>query len=73
MKARMTSCPTLGDLRAELRRWNAELLAIIEALPEKFVNRKSSYVRIGQTLIQLVPHAEGHYNQIREAIEAART
>lgn len=63
--------PTLADLYAELRRRDAEIINLLAALPEEFVNRKSSYVRMGQNLLQLSFHTQTHLTQIREAIQAA--
>ena len=64
--------PALEDLRAELRRCDAELVTVLENLPDEFVSRKGAYVYIGHYVLQLVDHAERHYDQIREAIGSSR-
>jgi hypothetical protein len=64
--------PTLADVRAELKRLQAETVALIRALPEDFVSRKSTYTRMGQGLLQGALHPHLHFDQIREALAETR-
>ncbi len=45
---------------------------MLAGLPDEFVARKGSYVRMGQGLLQTAFHPQAHYDQIRIALEAAR-
>lgn len=71
-RAVVAAYPTVADLLEELRRNELETVALLETLPEEFVRRKGSYWRLAYGSIQPDYHAEQHYSQIREAIEAAR-
>jgi uncharacterized protein YndB with AHSA1/START domain len=68
----LAAYPTLDDLRAELQRAQAEVVAFIAAMPEDFVRRKATYVRMGQNVIQGVIHPQAHFEQMKAAIKAAR-
>lgn len=71
-RAVVAAYPTVADLLDELRRNELETVALLETLPEDFVRRKGSYWRLAYGSIQPDYHAEQHYSQIRDAIEAAR-
>jgi membrane-associated protease RseP (regulator of RpoE activity) len=73
VKGLASAFPTVPDLLAELKRAETETVAMLAALPEEFVARKSSYVRLGTELLSDGGlHTRGHCEQIRAAIEAAR-
>ena len=63
--------PTVADLLAELRRTWAEQVAFVSRLEKDFTDRKRTYVRLGQTLLQTAYHPQGHHEQLRDAIAAA--
>lgn len=62
----------LPALLEELKRNEAETVAMLTALPPEFVARKGSYWRLGYSLLSLADHTREHFGQIRAAIEAAR-
>lgn len=66
------SYPAAAGLLADLKRAEAETVALIAALPPEFVARKRTYWRLGYNLLQPPFHTREHFNQIRAAIEAAR-
>ena len=61
---------TNADMLEELRRSRAETM--LRMLPETFVANKGSYNRIGTTILSYDTHHREHFNQMREAIVAAR-
>ena len=63
--------PTVSDLLAELRRTWAEQVAFIARLEKDFTDRKRTYVRLGQALLQTAYHPQSHHDQLREAIGAS--
>ncbi|MCP5100344.1 MAG: hypothetical protein GY943_32735, partial [Chloroflexi bacterium] len=68
--------PTLSDILAVWKRTQAETVALVAEMPPEFVAKKASYRNVGENLIGpvgLTYHTRGHFNQIREAIESART
>jgi len=70
--ATVAAFPTVSALLEELKRNEAETIAMIAALAPEFVAHKASYWRLGHNLLQLPDHARTHFNQIRAALEAAR-
>ena len=65
--------PTLAALAEELRRSQAEVVAMLAALPPEFVAHKGSFWRLGQNLLQQpLDHVREHCAQIRAAVQAAR-
>jgi uncharacterized protein YndB with AHSA1/START domain len=71
LEALLVVYPTLDDLRAELSRSHRETVELLARLPEAFMERKSTYWRVGQVVLQAM-HPRLHCAQIREAIVAAR-
>lgn len=65
--------PTLAELVGELNRTEAATAGMVAGLPETFLARKASYRRLGTALIGMGDHTRGHLQQMREAIEAARS
>ena len=64
--------PTIEEMLEEMRRSEAETVAMLAALPPELVAHKGSYVRLGRGLMQLtLAHMVEHAAQIREAIQAA--
>lgn len=63
--------PALADLLSELHRTWAEQVAFVARLGPDFVERKRTYVRLGQALLQTAYHPQSHHDQLREAIGAS--
>ena len=73
LNATVNAFPTLADMVAELKRLNAETLALLEALPEEFVTRRRTFWRLARTLLdQSYSHIGDHLNQMQAAVAAAR-
>jgi uncharacterized protein YndB with AHSA1/START domain len=70
--ATVAACPTVPALLEELKRHEAETVALLTALPPEFVARKGSYWRLGYGLLLLSLHTREHIGQIRAAIASAR-
>lgn len=64
--------PTLPDLVAELKRAQAGNLAVARSLTDEDVARKSVYLKLGQGWLTFETHTRQHFEQMREAIAAAR-
>jgi hypothetical protein len=65
--------PTVAGILDELKRSQAEVVAMLAALPPKFVAHKGSYWRLGFNLLQSpLDHVHEHGAQIRAAVQAAR-
>jgi hypothetical protein len=62
----------LGALFDELKRNEAETVAILAALPDNFVSRKRSYWRAANGVLQTADHTREHLRQIESAVAAAR-
>lgn len=71
-KAVVTVYATVPALLEELKRHEAETVALVAALPAEFMARKSSYWRLGSGLFRVASHPREHMSQIRAAIQAAR-
>lgn len=67
-RATLSAYPDLPVLLEELKRSQAETVALLSALPEEFVARKRSYWRMGYTLMQENYHLEEHLEQIKANI-----
>jgi uncharacterized protein YndB with AHSA1/START domain len=65
--------PTVTSLVDELEQTWKELVALIARLPESFTSRKRSYARVVNGIRQISLHPETHYDQIENAIKAARS
>ncbi len=65
--------PTAPELLAALKRTEAETVALIDALPPEFAERKDSYWRLGMVLPFLTIHIYEHIEQIKATLKAAQT
>ena len=73
LNATIHAFPTLADMVAELKRLNAETLALVEGLPEEFVHRRRTFWRLARALLdESYSHISDHLEQIRTAAAAAR-
>jgi hypothetical protein len=68
----VTAYPTVAEMLEEHRRSQAAKHALLERLPDPFVERKGSYWRLAYGLLQGDFHDRTHFEQIRETIGAAR-
>jgi membrane-associated protease RseP (regulator of RpoE activity) len=60
--------PTIQALLTELKRNEAETVAMLNALPDSFVARKGSYDRVARTMLSWPDHTREHLEQIRSAV-----
>ena len=60
--------PTIQALLTELKRNEAETVAMLNALPDAFVARKGSYDRVARTMLTWPDHTREHLEQIRSAV-----
>lgn len=65
--------PTTADILAALKRAHTELVAIVRSVPDTFNTRKSNLWWLSFEVDGAVLHARGHLDQIRRAIEAAKS
>jgi hypothetical protein len=66
--------PMVEDLLTEFGRCQAETAAMLERLPDELVARRGSFARLGYAFLQFPGyHERSHFDQMREAIEAAKT
>jgi uncharacterized protein YndB with AHSA1/START domain len=72
IEATVKAYPTLKDLLQEYQRSSLITLEILEGLPEKFVQRKSSFWRLSYNLLQDPYHYFSHKDQMQAAVDAAR-
>jgi uncharacterized protein YndB with AHSA1/START domain len=63
---------TARGLLDELHRLSNEMAAFVEALPDAFIQRKSSYFLNAVQLLELESHSISHVEQIQAAIISAR-
>ena len=72
IRAIISTFPLLAGLVGELKRNQAETVAMVYDLPEEFVRRRRSYWRVGYELL-LMPaiHLPTHLAQIRATLEKA--
>ena len=61
-----------SELLQELKRHEAETVALVAALPDPFVNRKRTYWRMATSLVQTADHTREHLRQLQAAAGAAR-
>ncbi len=59
---------TVENLLLELKRNEVETVETVKRLPDEFTARKSSFWRMGFTLLSIVEHTRGHYHQIKSAL-----
>jgi uncharacterized protein YndB with AHSA1/START domain len=72
IRAIISTFPLLSSLAAELKRNQAETVAMAYDLPEEFVRRRRSYWRVGYELLQMaVSHLPDHLAQLRSTLEKA--
>jgi uncharacterized protein YndB with AHSA1/START domain len=64
--------PTTLDLLAELKRREAETVALLRRMPVEFLQRKGSFWRLATQLLEYSVHIQDHMGQIRNAITATR-
>ena len=58
---------------AEMRKAQAETVALLRALPDALVNdRKATYIRIGLNALGLPNHNRNHFQQMQSAIKVAK-
>lgn len=62
--------PTVQALLTELKRNEAETVALLNALPDDFVARKGSYARLAQRMLTWPDHAREHLDQIVAAVRS---
>lgn len=60
--------PTIQALLTELKRNEAETVAMLNALPDSFVARKGSYDRVARTMLHWPDHTREHLEQIRSTV-----
>jgi uncharacterized protein YndB with AHSA1/START domain len=70
--ATVDAYPTLQDLRQELRRNGEETVGMLARLTKEFSGKKASYWRLAYNMLQPQYHLDGHIDQMRAALEAAR-
>lgn len=73
VQATVAAYPSLAELLDELKRLYAETVALLARLPQSFVERRGSYWQVAHNLVQGETHLDGHIEQIRAAIQAARS
>jgi uncharacterized protein YndB with AHSA1/START domain len=71
-RATAQAYPTLAALLEELKRNEAETVAMIAGLPDEFVAGKRSYWRLAFGQLQGGTHTHDHLQQIQAAVAAAR-
>ena len=72
IRAIISNFPLLASLAAELKRNQAETVAMAYDLPEEFVRRRRSYWRVGYELQQISTwHLPNHLDQMRATLEKA--
>jgi len=73
LAATIHAFPTVADLAAELMRLNDETLALLESLPDEFVQRKRTFWRLARTFLdESYSHIDDHLGQMRAAAAAAQ-
>jgi uncharacterized protein YndB with AHSA1/START domain len=73
VQATVAAYSTVADLLDELKRAYAETVALLARLPQGFVERRGSYWQVAYNNIQDNTHLDGHLEQIKAAIRAARS
>ncbi len=72
LSATVKTFSTLKALRDELRRNQAETVALLAGLPPEFVARKRSYWRLGYGLLNLPAHFRDHVQYIGSLLKMGR-
>lgn len=69
----VTAYGSVSGLLTEYEHLSGEVIAYVANLPEEFVAIKSEYLNLGNSLLTgSLPHTQGHLEQIKSAISAAR-
>jgi uncharacterized protein YndB with AHSA1/START domain len=63
---------TVDELAATLKHLEAGSVEMVKSIPDALLANKGSYLRAGQILLNLAPHTRLHFQQMKEAVEAAR-
>lgn len=71
-RATAQTYPTLAALFEELKRNEAETVALLAGLPDDFIANKRSYWRLAFGQVQSLSHTQEHIPQIQAAVAAAR-
>lgn len=72
LKALISAYPSIPELLAEFRRYRTEVVNLIRSLPDDFVERKSTFWRLSDGLLNFNIHIDSHIPQIKNAIAAAK-
>jgi uncharacterized protein YndB with AHSA1/START domain len=72
IQATVAVYPTIQGLLDELKRCHAEIVALLERLPDEFVLRKGSYWRVAYNYLEAPYHFREHLEQMQVIIQAAR-
>ena len=72
VRATASAFSSLPALIEELKRAEAETVAMLAGLPAEFVARKDSYWRLGYSALQFPEHVRDHMGQIQAARQAVR-
>lgn len=73
-EAIIAAYPTISEMLEELKRSEVETVTMLAALPPEFVARKGSFTRLSYYMLETPGyHTRDHLNQMREAVEAARS
>ncbi len=72
IRAIISTFPSLASLATELKRNQAETVAMAYDLPEDFVRRRRGYWRVGYKVLQIsIWHLQAHLDQVRATLEMA--
>jgi uncharacterized protein YndB with AHSA1/START domain len=72
IQATLLAYPSVAELLAAWQKLMAENVALLENLPEEFLQRKSSYWRLAYELTQPPYHNDEHLAEMRLLLEKAR-
>ncbi len=74
IEAAVESYGTLPNLLDELKRAQGELVLALSRLPDEFIARKGSYIRVGESLLGIAYqyHHRTHFEQLRAILDAVR-
>jgi Trypsin-like serine proteases, typically periplasmic, contain C-terminal PDZ domain len=63
---------SIRNMLDELKRLSVEMVTFLGSLPQSFVDRKASYFQNAAQVLELETHTKNHFDQINQAIAAAR-
>jgi uncharacterized protein YndB with AHSA1/START domain len=73
INATVAAFGSITEMMEEMKRLAAEAVAYLGNLPPEFVARKSSYLQVGNVMLNgMLPHTLSHIDQIKNAIAAAK-